>query len=219
MDCNPRYDWAPEKVVLDSALQCQPYGKCKQVILSPKQQVRLHDMYLERSLGSTTGDARLGQLRQLWDKYQAHLRSLPSAEQRAAGFYLMGRDRKLTWRSAQSRVTAIFNFEEFVNRLRPTATSEQRAIVKRMIFSVKYYSSAKLGSVKLKVGSWFLARPSFLNEHDSKRMWFGKVERIFTHFGPNLESNLILEVTYYDYMACLPACLLVHTPRYPHACR
>ena len=86
-------------------------------------------------------------------------------------------------------------FAAWVNALE-SASPHQRALADRMLFSVQSYQSAQLGSIKLEVGSWFLARPSFLDagEKSAAAMWFAKVDKIFTHEGPTLSSNLILQV-------------------------
>ena len=114
------------------------------------------------------------------------------AAQRRAGFIVSRGGNQQSWASTQQRVNHIVQFAAWVNA-HESASPHQRALADRMLFSVQ---SAQLGSIKLEVGSWFLARPSFLDagEKSAAAMWFAKVDKIFTHEGPTLSSNLILQV-------------------------
>lgn len=202
LDCDPRFDWAPENVVLASGVQCQPHGIGRGVILDMSQQQQLHEMYLSRSLGSTSADAKLGQLKHLWGQYVTHLLSMTPAQRQAMGIGIsVSRSGRWSWANVQSRIAGIVNFSAFVKQL-PGATSEERLIADRMVFSVQSFKSAMIGSLKLEIGSWFLARPNFMDEGDREAaaMWFGNVTNIFNHFGPNQEFNLILEVITKGYL-------------------
>ena len=151
-------------------------------------------MYLARSLGSDVQDARLAQFRQLWEQYVGHLSRLPLAQQRQAGFNV-SRSNIQTWASTRHRVSQIVQFAAYMRTL-PSATPDQRALAARMPVSIQYFKSAQIGSQKLVVGSWFLAKPGFLDagEKSAAAMWFGHVEQILSHIGPSQSSNLILQV-------------------------
>ena len=113
----------------------------------------------------------------------------------SAGFQVT-RNGALRWISTRDRVTAIVRFEDYVKKELPSS-AEQQALAERMKPSVKSFDKAMIGSVPLKVSRWFLAMPSFLDEGEkaAAAMWFGQVEKIFTHIGPGKMSNLILQVS------------------------
>ena len=194
VDCKNPQHWAPEQAVLDDAMQCVPLGTGRSSILGEEQQFQLHEMYLARSLGSNVQDARLTLFRQLWEQYIGHLRDLPLAEQRRAGFNV-SRSGIQSWATTRQRVSHIVQFATFI-KASPSATPDQHALAARMPVSVQCYKSAQIGSLKLVVGSWFLAKPGFLDagEKSAAAMWFGHVEQILTHIGPSQSSNLIIQV-------------------------
>jgi len=81
----------------------------------------------------------------------------------------------------------------------PPLPPDQQALAQQLSASVQSYRAANIGPVTLTAGSWFLARPHFLLDEEkrpeSAAMWFGLVERIFEHTGPNGAKNLIVQVS------------------------
>lgn len=75
---------------------------------------------------------------------------------------------------------------------------KERLLSRRLAFTVQKYRVVNLGEhVQLREGGWFLARPSVLLPSEASAMWFGKVEAIFQHKGPDSEERLMLQVTWY----------------------
>ena len=74
---------------------------------------------------------------------------------------------------------------------------KERLLSRRLAFTVQKYRVVNLGEhVQLREGGWFLARPSVLLPSEASAMWFGKVEAIFQHKGPDSEERLMLQVCF-----------------------
>jgi hypothetical protein len=103
------------------------------------------------------------------------------------------------WSNSSHYVTGIVGFEQFVQQMDPPLPPDQQALAQQLSASVQSYQAANIGPVTLTAGSWFLARPRFLLDEEKRpesvAMWFGLVERIFEHTGPNGDKNLIVQVS------------------------
>jgi hypothetical protein len=201
----------PEEAVLDSAIAATPDG-CKPLLkgarrgLTEAQQSQMHNMYMERSMGTPQQDGALRRLRQLWLEYLAVVADRPATQR--PGTVVLGAGGSLQFRSVSAHVTYIVRFQQWALQRHqrqqqqqqpdPTAVAASAAdlqLASRMKDRVTSYRAAMIGTLKLTVGSWFLARPSFLLPEEAPAMWFGHVEHIFEHDGPAGGPNLILQVS------------------------
>ena len=74
-------------------------------------------------------------------------------------------------------------------------TVQDACVTTRLNFSVFTFPVACLnGHLKLKVGDWVMAHPNFLLAAERESMWFGRIELIFEHIGPNGIKVLMLKV-------------------------
>ena len=89
----------------------------------------------------------------------------------------------------------INRFEEWGETFGPE--TEARRLSRRLAFIVQRYPAVKLGDhVQLKEGGWFLAWLSSLLPSEESAMWFGRVERIFQHEGPDGQKRMMLQASF-----------------------
>jgi hypothetical protein len=195
-------DWAPEEAVLDCALSatpegCKPLGKGFPRTLSVGQQAQLHTMYRERRLGDPQQDVALARLRRLWESYLEDLSQKPMSDRR--GFTVRSSDQSVAFTSANQLVTHLLCFPKWVvEEYSEVASDADVGATRRMRVQIVSYKEVMIGSVRLKLGGWFLASPSFLLPSEASALWFGHVEHIFEHIGPSELPNLVLQVSLSD---------------------
>lgn len=173
--------WAPENNVLDkSKADFTMMGLPKFHMLSINDQIKLQDMYLNIStLGFASHDSDLASYRELWSQYLDTLQASPSFNPRTKRF-----------NTPAARIAGIVNFETFAREIE----AQQSHLATRMDSGIQVHAmGVRINSITFKKGSWFLARPSFLQPNESDMMWFGHVIRVFSHNGPN-GSNILLQV-------------------------
>ena len=198
--CEPD-DWAAEDSVLDLAKAaypeyCIPNPPVVSYMLTFLQLDKLHDMYM-RMWGPTSRYC------QLYDRFLCHL-ATKSATQLPHGTSVNRSTRQVQFNNPAAKRVALNVFANW----RPTAAEEQLseadiALIAVNRSDIQLYRTAKIGPLLIRLGSWFLARPSMLTdlERVNKLMWFGLVERIFTHARP---EGTVLFVQVSDHLLVCP---------------
>ena len=190
--CEPD-DWAPEDSVLDlakaaSPRYCTPNPPAAIRVLSFEELDHLHDMYV-RMWGPTSRYC------QLYNRFISEL-STKSASQLPRGTSFHRTTRQVLFNNPAAKRAAL----SFFSVWRPTAGEQLSDADIQLIAEnrsdIQSYKTAMIGPLQIKLGSWFLARPSMLTDRErvDKLMWFGLVERIFTHARPE-GTVLFVEVS------------------------
>jgi hypothetical protein len=138
--------------------------------------VNLHRYYLELQPQLVVS---AGPYRDLWDAYLATLRVRLLGGEVVAGTTApsgaLGRSRVVDFATPGARVRAMRQFH-FSHAMQPLVGAATPLVVRRAL---------RVGTLQLRAGGWFLARRRGLPANERAVWWFGCVERVVTHVGPD----------------------------------
>jgi hypothetical protein len=182
-------EWEADARVRDSGLAaqasgCAAVGSARAHRLSPDDlavaTVNLHEHYL--NLPGLDIRLRVGgskAYRTMWLDYQQGLRTRLLAGEALQGVGYPSGSRAarghVTFTSAKARVVWMDEFH---------ATHDMPALVSTFT-PLTVRRAVRVGALQLRAGDWFLARGRGLSDEERKVLWFGHVERVVTHVGPD----------------------------------
>ena len=184
----PKEEWAPEDSVLDSSIAasaqgCIPLGRSYFITLTFTEQAKLHAMYL-RQYGPQH------RYTVLWGRFLEVVSCRPANERLNTNAHAAAKT--VTFNTPVALRTHLMLFIAWARA--QSLSVDDRRMAQGFSDVCTTFKKVKIGSLQVEIGSWFLARPSMLSAQEQASMWFGHVEDLISHKGPDGNTGVFVKV-------------------------